>query len=30
MSPSGVLGDPRRATSEPGRELNEITVKLYV
>lgn len=30
ISPSGVLGDPRRATSELGRELNEITVKLYV
>ena len=28
ISPSGVLGDPRRATSELGRELNEITVKL--
>lgn len=30
INPSGVLGDPRRATSELGRELNEITAKLYV
>ncbi len=29
LSPNGVLGDPRGANSELGRELNELTVTLY-
>jgi creatinine amidohydrolase len=30
LTPTGVLGDPRGATQELGKELNELTVSLYV
>lgn len=29
LSPSGILGDPRRATRDLGRRLNKLTVELY-
>ncbi len=29
LSPSGILGQPRRATRDLGRRLNRLTVKLY-